>query len=638
MGLFETSENITRTDWRAYVTALDIDRHFARVQAIGFSQRIPAAEKQRHEDGVRQEGFPEYRTKPEAPRGEYYSVIYLEPFSARNMRSFGYDMMTEPVRRAAQELARDSGRPALSGKITLVSETDQDIKAGFIMYLPVYRHGAPTGTVDERREVILGFVFSQFRANNLMRGIMGNDQADINFQIFDGPATTDAALLYDSRAAYGNVAASQPPAYQSLRQIDIAGRIWTLAFASAPRLEAATADRMPAVVAAGGLGVDLVLHYVIFASSRLRKRAEHLAEQHAATLDRTVKLGMITDNIPMLIAYIDRDQRYRFTNAAFHLKYGGDAVTTVGRILHEILPDEIFTPTQSYVQRALAGETVFYDRCEPSGRVSEATYLPQRDARGAVVGFYAIVTDITERKRIEDALSEQARVLAQANIDIEQFAYIASHDLKAPLRGIGLLAEWITEELGDTAPANVARNLARLRRRALRMGALMESLLAYSRVGRVASNAQEVNTAELVATIADDLATRPGFVIESVAPLPILLTALAPLDTVLRNLVANAIEHHDRDAGRVVVSAVRHDAFVAFRVADDGPGIALADRERAFRMFETLAPKTDGSGSGIGLALVKRLVDQAGGQIQIIESNAARGVIFEFTWPFNWQK
>ncbi|MSQ18111.1 MAG: PAS domain S-box protein [Betaproteobacteria bacterium] len=436
-----------------------------------------------------QEGFPDYRIKPELPRDEYYSIVYLEPFSARNARSFGYDMMTEPVRRAAQELARDTGQPALSGKVMLVLETDQDVQAGFIVYLPVYRQGAAASTVAERREAIIGFVFSPFRANNLMHGIMGNAHPDVDFKIYDGPDVNGTALLHDSAAAHGEAPSSHEPTYRVVRQVEIAGRIWTLVFTSTPSLEAAAIDHMPAVVAAGGLAVNLVLLYVIFASSRLRRRAERLSADHAATLDRTVKLRTITDSIPLLIAYVDRDQRYRFTNEAFHLKYGGDAVAIIGRTLRETAPDGLYALAQPYVFRALAGEKIIYDKREPSGRVTESTYLLQRDAGGAVVGFYVLIADITERKRIEDEPSEQARILTQANIDIEQFAYIASHDLKAPLRGIGLLAEWITEELGDTAPPNVTYNLARLRRRAMRMESLMESLLAYSRAGRGANSA-----------------------------------------------------------------------------------------------------------------------------------------------------
>ncbi|MFN0304043.1 MAG: CHASE domain-containing protein [Burkholderiales bacterium] len=636
-GLFEVLGEVSRKDWQTYVATLQIDHHFAGVQAIGFSPRTLAANKRRHEEGVRAEGFPEYRIEPGGLRDEYQPIVYLEPFSQRNVRSFGYDMMIEPVRRAAQASARDTGQPVLSGKVTLVQETDLDVQAGAVLYLPLYSKGAKSDTVAERRDALIGYVFSPFRMNDLMRGILGRDISPIEFRIFDGPELNDTALFFDSTLARGQEKAAHQPAHASTKQVNISGRAWTLVFVSTPQFETANADSMPGIIAAGGLAVDLVLLYVIFALTRLRRTAERLAADRAAVLDRTVQLRTITDNLPVLVAYIDRDQRYRFTNEAFRPAYGLEPQSMIGRSLQEILPEETYNGTQPFVLRALAGERVSHDTRELSGRVTESTYIPQRDATGTVVGFYALAIDITARKRAEDALSEQARVLTQANFDIEQFAYIASHDLKAPLRGISLLAEWIAEELGDAAPATVTRNLARLRGRVLRMESLMESLLAYSRVGRVATSAEVVDTAKLVAAIADDLGPHPGFTVENAGPLPVLRTGIAPLDAVLRNLISNALQHHDREAGRVIISAASDGAFVTFGIADDGPGIAPEHRVRVFQMFQTLAPTSDGAGSGIGLALVKRLVQQAGGRIEIVESGGDRGATFEFTWPIEWQ-
>ncbi len=365
---------------------------------------------------------------------------------------------------------------------------------------------------------------------------------------------------------------------------------------------------------------------------------ERHVEQHQRLLDANL-LRAIFDGASDAIFMKDMQGRYEIVNHVAAHNIGMTPAAIVGK-----RDDALFPPAEAERIMAMdreivaSGQRVAHEHVITTGRSVRTFHTTKSPlhVNGVTVGVIGIARDVTERKLAESALREQARVLTQANIDLEQFAYIASHDLKAPLRGIGHLVEWIAEDLGDAAPANVARNLDRLRGRVLRIESRMESLLAYSRVGRAATEAQVVDTAQMVAEIADDLATRPGFVIESAGLLPILRTGRTPLDTVLRNLISNAIRHHDRDDGRVVVSAASHGAFVTFTVADDGPGIPLVHRERVFQMFQTLAPKSDGKGSGMGLALVRRLVYQAGGEIRIVQGTVERGATIEFTWPVEW--
>ena len=139
---------------------------------MGFSVLIPRAELARHVRELRQEGFPEYRLKPDGVRELYSAIIYLEPFTGRNLRAFGYDMFSELVRRAAMEQARDTGAAALSGKIVLVQETGADVQAGTLMYVPVYHKGLPLETVAQRRAALQGWVYSPYRMKDLIKGIL----------------------------------------------------------------------------------------------------------------------------------------------------------------------------------------------------------------------------------------------------------------------------------------------------------------------------------------------------------------------------------------------------------------------------------------------------------------------------------
>lgn len=223
--------------------------------------------------------------------------------------------------------------------------------------------------------------------------------------------------------------------------------------------------------------------------------------------------------------------------------------------------------------------------------------------------------------------------LERSNAELDRFAYVASHDLKAPLRGIRNLAEWIAEDVAATASGDTRENLRLLNSRVDRLDSLLESLLTYSRVGRKVSSAEAVDTARLVDEISDYLAPRAGFTVKCAGAMPQLMTAKAPLEQVLRNLINNALKHHDRDHGEVRVSARELDDVVEFRVEDDGPGIPPEFHERVFMMFQTLKPRDQVEGSGMGLAIVKKTVESVRGHIRVEATGAARGTTFVFSWP-----
>ena len=243
----------------------------------------------------------------------------------------------------------------------------------------------------------------------------------------------------------------------------------------------------------------------------------------------------------------------------------------------------------------------------------------------------AIVEEITERKRAEQAIQRYAADLERSNRDLDQFAYSASHDLKSPLRAIDNLAQWIAEDAGSLLPAPSRADLELMQLRIKRMERLLDDLLAYSRVGRVAHKPETVEVGALVRDVLALLCPPESFTIQ-VGELPTLTTHRAPLEQVFRNLIGNAIKHHDRRDGRVEISS--HDAgvFVEFTVRDDGPGISPEFHDQVFLMFQTLKPRDQVEGSGMGLAFVKKIVENQRGQTTL-ESAAGQGATFRFTWP-----
>jgi PAS domain S-box-containing protein len=244
------------------------------------------------------------------------------------------------------------------------------------------------------------------------------------------------------------------------------------------------------------------------------------------------------------------------------------------------------------------------------------------DEEGLVL---AAITDVTRRKAMQ-------LELRQANSNLEEFAYAASHDLKSPLRGISDLVEWIVEDLGGTEPQEVSRNLGRIRDRIGRLERLIDDLLAYARAGTTFTDEVQVHLDGLVADILEVLPRPAGFSVSVTIKAKPFVTNKAPLESVLRNLISNAFKHHDLLTGDIAIRVEDIGRYCVFTVSDDGPGIPPASQERVFRIFQTLAADTNGH-SGIGLALSKRLVEAHGGWIKLDSTAGVRGTAFHVWWP-----
>jgi signal transduction histidine kinase len=251
-----------------------------------------------------------------------------------------------------------------------------------------------------------------------------------------------------------------------------------------------------------------------------------------------------------------------------------------------------------------------------------------QEARAAEADLRAL------NETLELRVEERTQELNRSNQELDQFAYVASHDLKAPLRAIDHLATWIDEDAGHLLPPRSREHLAKMRGRIQRMEGLLDDLLTYSRAGRQRGEVRAVDTRNLVARVVEMIGPPDRFRIVVEEPMPTLVTLHVPLETVLRNLLGNAIKHHDKESGTIVVRARDLGEMVEFTVQDDGPGIEPNYHERIFQMFQTLRPRDQMEGSGIGLAVVKKIVENAGGKVWVRSSPGA-GATFGFTWPKN---
>ncbi|MEZ5817440.1 MAG: HAMP domain-containing sensor histidine kinase [Hyphomicrobiaceae bacterium] len=254
---------------------------------------------------------------------------------------------------------------------------------------------------------------------------------------------------------------------------------------------------------------------------------------------------------------------------------------------------------------------------------------------------YRLAAEVRARAIAEAEVAAQARVvqrinqeLASANRDLQEFASVISHDLRAPLRGLRYAAMDAKTALGQGDTRKAATDLDSALSLARRMSGMLTGLLDYARVGRKVDAAEPVDTGELVASIVESIASGSGHSIHVEGEWPTLVTVAEPLDIILRNLIDNAVKHHDRQNGCIRVRAEQEGGRLLVSVTDDGPGIEPAWHEAIFLPFRQLVDADEADGAGIGLALVKKTVERFGGAIEVqSDPSRARGTTFRVAWP-----
>src|ERR1700752_1705453 len=274
-GLFAASDSVEAREFERFVQQIELEKNYEGVQGIGFSRRFTAAEKANVIAELKRQGVNDFKVWPdEAQRDEYNAIIYLQPATPQNQLAIGFDMATEPVRRQAMETARDSGNPTASGRVQLIQERavpDPDKQSGFLIYVPVYRNGASTKTVEERRNALVGFVYSPYRVGDFLDPVTSEN---VSFQVYDGADVRHENLL--------SVAPDEPtekPAFSVKRTLEVAGRAWTIAYATKPSFEKLSGRSLLKYTLLAGALLSLLFAAVTRAEIRARSRAERSAEE-----------------------------------------------------------------------------------------------------------------------------------------------------------------------------------------------------------------------------------------------------------------------------------------------------------------------------------------------------------------------
>lgn len=457
VGLFAASEKIERNEWYYFVKSLNIEEYYPGIQGVGFTKLITPQDKAAHIAEVRAEGgfFKNYHIQPEGEREQYTSILYLEPLNLRNQHAIGYDMFAEPVRRRAMERARDTGKPALSGKVTLVQEIDYYIQAGFLLYVPVYRKGMPTNTVEERRTALLGYVYSPFRMNDFMQGIFGTHPSNINLHVYDGNIAdtlltnqhldTDK-LMYDDMPQEMRI---YHPQFHSIVHLQLAGHEWTLQFTSVPEFESITKSSMTQIVFLSGFIMSVLLFGITGLLEKLYSfRIEHTLylklQQESAERRRVedalrkseerFELAMQGSNDGLWDWNIEQNEVYFSARWKEMIGYSiGEIQNQLNEWKDRVHPEDLASVLKD-AGDYLSKKTPIYQNVHRL-RHKNGHYIWILDrgqaiwnAQGEPIRMVGTHTDLTQLKKVEEELKELNRDFIAMLENTSDFIYLKDHN------------------------------------------------------------------------------------------------------------------------------------------------------------------------------------------------------------------
>ena len=369
--------------------------------------------------------------------------------------------------------------------------------------------------------------------------------------------------------------------------------------------------------------------------------ARAFAAKAAALASSEKRAQVVLDTATDGILTVDEHGVIQSFNRACERLFGYSANDVIGENVAILTTPANARAHVDQIQRGLLSgdaEIIGAER-ELTGRRRDGALLPLEVsvAEATVDGrklFTGILRDISGRKALEAETDRLIKRLEESNAELESFAYIASHDLKAPLRAIDSTATWLTEDLGDALEGENFEHMEMLRSRVRRMNKLLDDLLEFSRIGRKIDQryTEKVDGETLMEDVLAlqnppkdfDIAIDPSF--------KKIMVDRMPLQQILQNLVSNAVKHHDRPDGRVTIDVKDLGEAYAISVKDDGPGIPKQFHEQIFAMFQTLKPRDRVEGSGMGLAVVRKLVAMQRGSIRL-ESEEGCGAAFHIHWP-----
>lgn len=412
-GLFATTDLRNRDTFSGYVGSLHLDANFTGIQAIGVDEQVPAAFKDVHIAAMRRLGLADYKIQPDGLRDNYAPLIQRESFSGRSPVVAGFDVWTDPVRRFAMELARDSGMAAISGKVRLAVDAEANATPGFSMYLPIYARGQPHDVIAERQANLVGWVFASFRMNDLMASLYREQPPGLILAIFDGVEPSGATLLYRS----GETGARRSrTAIAATEYLVVAGHTWTLSVSTSEDFEARFNHLAAPLIAGTGIGLTLLLALLGWSLATGRARALRLAAAMTRELrESEEKFQSLFELSPDAIIVAARSGIIRTVNRQAERLLGYSRTELVGQVIDDLIPAR-FHPEDGagrendtrdpHLRPMGKGRDLFAWRKDGSQCPVDVNLSPITTPEGIMM--ISTIRDITERKQLEGEIRQLA--------------------------------------------------------------------------------------------------------------------------------------------------------------------------------------------------------------------------------------
>jgi diguanylate cyclase (GGDEF)-like protein/PAS domain S-box-containing protein len=431
VGFFSASQKVSRTEWREYVASLNLQEQYPSIQGIGFAMHIPAARLAEHLRSTRAEGFLNYAISPPGTRAEYTPIIYLEPFDWLNQRAFGFDMLSEAVRRKAMERARDTGVTAITSKITLAQEKGEKVQQGMLMFLPSYKNSAPRSTLAERRANLVGYVYSPFRLTDFMSGISEEinkgTEADVDIEIYDGTVRSVNSLLYENGIAHA-LGTPPPGRFTLTRSIDLYGHTWNLYFTTRAVFHNAFDQSKPTLILLLGMLLSVALSRLIWVLATQRQRALEWANQMGVEIaDRNRAEARFTNIVNLaqdaIISMTEELRIISFNRGAEQI-FGYKAAEILGQELDRLIPEPFAEAYRRPIRRSNTAPQKVRRISKPSiivGRRKDGSkFFAEANISWVIENgkqiFTTFLRDITERKQAEQRIAHMANHDALTNL------------------------------------------------------------------------------------------------------------------------------------------------------------------------------------------------------------------------------
>ena len=628
------SGEISQEAFRAFVSPLLKKRR--GTQTVEWVPRITKGQLTAFEDQVATSGLSDFRVTEirdgervsVGSRAEYFPVLHVEPLQ-QNRSAIGLDLGFDERRLSALMASRDSGTALATGNISVGLQTDQPPRIW--VFNPIYSDVSRHSSVQDRQDHLVGFVVIVLDVEEMLVQTLGDDYNKMLIRVEDISVPGGVTDIFNADPE----AVKNEGGIEYVELLDFAGRQWKVTIA--PRLSAYASERsfLPWLVLGSGLFATGLIGLIVMQLKYRHLLVEKLVDQRTAELDENQAFRkLIISTIPDLVFVVDKSLEVIEANPMFR-KLRLSNLPQEGLIKEEAKKEIAFRQLEIFRQKNQQafeqGETEVDAKVVfPDGEVhtlfTRRVRFTDNSGNDFVLG---VARDVTER---EEAL----RLLTRSNEELDEFAYIASHDLKEPLRGISNHAAMFLRNAAGTLDEDGTRRLDRIVHLTQHMGSLLDDLLYFSRVGRTDIAIQETNLHELVTEIVAGIAMadEPDVTVNILDSLPVMLCDRVRMGEVFRNLIVNGLKYNN-SADKVInvgaeVKIVNGVKQTVVFVADNGIGINEEFHTEIFRIFKRLHKKDAyGGGTGSGLTFVKKIIDRHTGEVWV-ESSKGHGSTFYF--------